>query len=210
MRGYLTLDTARLRRLNSVDGKVEARGPGANSEHLEMLVSIETGRGLEGTPLEPYVSLARGKLDVAVRQANKIGEGRERVLRLVASSDGATRAMMEEALALPLDESDDFQTAIAMYAVAVEASARSGAVRRRSSKRCWETKESRCSRSWNTLRRGGDPAQARAALPAFDLRLRMHALHAAVIMLGRGAPGEWRAEASRGLFVGERGYMRSL
>ena len=47
-------------------------------------------------------------------------------------------------------------------------------------------------------------------LPDFDLQLRMHAIHAAVIMLDRRAPAEWRTEASRGLFVGERGYLRSL
>ena len=74
-----------------------------------MLLSIETGRELEGTPLEAYASLARGNLDAAVRQANAHKEGRERVLRLVASSEGATRAMIDEALALPLDDSRRFR-----------------------------------------------------------------------------------------------------
>jgi hypothetical protein len=58
------------------------------------------------------------------------------------------------------------------------------------------------------IRRGGNPAQARAMLPDFDLQLRMHALHAAVIMLDQRAPEDWRRDAARGLFVGERGYLR--
>ncbi len=209
MRSYLSLDAARLRRLNSVDGKSKLADLVPNSDHLAMLMSIETGRDLDGTPLEPYASLARGKLDVAVRQANTVGEGRERVLRLVASSEGATPAMINEALALPLDDSDDFETSIAMYAVAVRTlrdpspyAAQLEKMLGQEGKPALDFLES--------LRRGGDPEQARAMLPAFDLRLRMHALHAAVIMLDRRAPAEWRKEATLGLFVGERGYMRSL
>ena len=61
------------------------------------------------------------------------------------------------------------------------------------------------------VRRGSDPVQARAQLPKdFDLRLRLQAIHAAVIMLDRRAPDGWRDEAARGLFVGERGYLRTL
>ena len=61
------------------------------------------------------------------------------------------------------------------------------------------------------VRRGGDPMQARAQLPTdFDLRLRIQAIHAAVIMLDRRAPEGWHEEAARGLFVGERGYLRTL
>mgnify|MGYP003693782673 CR=1 FL=1 len=48
-------------------------------------------------------------------------------------------------------------------------------------------------------------------LPEFDLRLRMHTLHAAVIMLDRRAPGGMaNAKPRVGLFVGERGYLRNL
>ena len=49
------------------------------------------------------------------------------------------------------------------------------------------------------IRRGGDPAQAHIALLSLELRLRMHALHTAVVMPGRDAPAQWRADASRGL-----------
>ena len=59
------------------------------SEHLEMFMSIESGHGLEDTPIQSYVLLARGNLEAAVRQANQVGDSR--VLRMVASSDGASR-----------------------------------------------------------------------------------------------------------------------
>ena len=61
-----------------------------------------------------------------------------------------------------------------------------------------------------SVRGGANPEQARAALPQSDFSLRLHTLHAAVIMFGQRAPADWREESSRGLFVGERGYMRSL
>ena len=208
MRGYLALDHARLRRLNSVDGKVDLADLISNSERLGMLLAIETGRDLDGTPLEPYVSLARGKLDVAVLQANKNKEGRERVLRLVASSEGATRAMIDEAMALPLDETDDFETAIAMYAVAVK-TLRDPSPHVAQLEKMLGPEGKPLLDFLEYLRRGGDPVRARAMLPEFDLQLRMHAIHAAVIMLDR-VPVEWRTEVSRGLFVGERGYVRNL
>ncbi|HEU5138242.1 MAG TPA: M48 family metallopeptidase [Steroidobacteraceae bacterium] len=206
MGGFLILDTARLRRLNSQDGKAKLTDLTPKSEHLAMLVSIETGRGLEGTPLEPYVALARGNLEAAVRQAKEIGDGHERIIRLVASSDRASRAMMESALALPLGESDGYQTAFAMYAIAVRLQRDPAPYSALLVKTLGGEGESVVA-FLDTIRRGGDPAQAAAALPSLDLQLRMHALHTAVIMLGNGAPEQWRVEASRGLFVGERGYL---
>ncbi len=209
MGGYLTLDTARLRRLNAQDGTATLTDLTPTSEHLAMLVSIESGRGLEGTPLEPYVSLARGDLEAAVRQAKEIGDGRERVMRLVASSDRATRAMMESALALPLRESDDHQSAFAMYAVAVRLQ-RDPAPYAALIEKALGDEGQAVVAFLETIRRGGDPAQAQAALPSLDLQVRMHALHTAVLILGRGAPAQWRVEAARGLFVGERGYLAQL
>ena len=44
----------------------------------------------------------------------------------------------------------------------------------------------------------------------FSLRHQRSETGTLTIMLGRDAPAEWRAEASRGLFVGERGYIQSL
>jgi hypothetical protein len=58
------------------------------------------------------------------------------------------------------------------------------------------------------LRGGGDPGRSGALLAALDVRTRLQALHAAVVMLDARAPSAWRDEVSRGLFVGERGYLR--
>jgi Zn-dependent protease with chaperone function len=208
MSSYLALDTARLRRLNSKDGKASLADLVSKSDHLEMLVSIETGRNLEGTPLEPYALLARGNLEGAMRQAKEIGDGRERVQRLVASSEGASRSMMEAALALPADDSDDFQSAFAMYAVAVRAQHDPAPYSAQLEKMLGA--EGKQVLAFLEGVRRGDPVKAQSAMAELDLRLRMHALHTAVIILGRGAPEEWRGEASRGLFVGERGYLAKL
>ena len=207
MREYLTLDAARLRRLNAADGKGNVTDLMRNSDQLKMLMSIETGQGVEGTGLEAYASLARGQLDVAARQAKKAGDAR--VLRLVASSHGATREMMADALALPVGESDDFETAIAMYAVAVRTRHDPAPYAARLEKLLGNPGRPALE-FLDTVRRGGNPQQAEASMPTFDLHLRMHLLNAAVIMLGREAPAQWREETSRGLFVGERGYMQRL
>ena len=199
---------ARLRRLNSAGGKVKVTDLVAHSDQLAMLMAIESGKDLEGTPLEPYDSLARGNLAAAVLQAKKIKDGSERVLRLVASSDGATREMIDEALALPLGEPDDFE----IRSPCTPSPSGISAIRRP---------------IWPTSRRFGPARQAGTGVPgkratrresctgarrtaAVRFSLRLHAMHAAVIMLDQRAPADWRKESSRGLFVGERGYMRSL
>jgi hypothetical protein len=209
MRGYLSLDAARLRRLNSAGGKVNLSDLVAHSDQLAMFMAIESGKDLEGTSLEPYYSMAQGNLGAAVVQAKKIKDGSERVLRLVASSEGATREMIEEALALPLGDSDGFEDTIAMYALAVRNQrdpepylAHIGKMLGERGKPVLVFLE--------RVRSGANPEQARAELPQSDFSLRLHALHAAVIMLGQRAPADWRKESSLGLFDGERGYMRSL
>jgi Zn-dependent protease with chaperone function len=206
MRGYLALDHARLRRLTAPDARIQVADLAGSSEQLSMLNSIERGLNLEGTPLEPYASLARGNLQLAEQQANKIKD--KRVWKLLAISDGATYAMIDKALSLPVDKEDDFDIVIGLYAVAVKTS-------RDPSRHFAHLEEIMGQQGKPVLdflenvRRGGDPAQARAQLPTdFDLRLRLQAIHAAVIMLDRRAPDGWHDEVARGLFVGERGYLR--
>jgi len=207
MRGYLALDHARLRRLTSTTGKAQLTDLAESSDQVSMLNSIERGLNLEGSPLEPYASLARGNLQLAEQQANHNKD--ERVWKLLAISDGATYAMIDRALSLPVDE-DDFDIVIGLYAVAVKTLrdpshhyARLEKMMGQQGKPVLDFLEH--------VRRGADPVQARAQLPTdFDLRLRLQAIHAAAIMLDRRAPEGWRDEAARGLFVGERGYLRTL
>jgi hypothetical protein len=110
---------------------------------------------------------------------------------------------------LPLDDSGDFETTIAMYAVSVKTLRDPSPYRARLEKMLGERGKPALD-FLESIRQGAEPAQVRATLPEFDLQLRMHVLHAAVVMLDRRAPAEWRKEATLGLFVGERGYMRSL
>ena len=116
--------------------------------------------------------------------------------------------MMEEALALPPGESDDYQRAFAMYAVAAQTQHDPTPYLAQLEK-CWVTKGSGI-HSWTPCDAEEIRCRQTRRCPRLDLRLRMHVLNAAVIMLGREAPAQWRVEASRGLFVGERGYMQRL
>ena len=207
MRDYLSLETARLRRLNAsgADAPLKDLLPGSN--RLSMFNSIETGVGVEGTALEPYALLSRGDLDAAVAKAKTMGEGRERVLRLVAFSDGASRAAIDEAIKLPFDESSDFETTLGMYGLASRVREDPAPYAERAEKMLGSQAEPTLA-FLKFLRGGGDPAQSSALLAALDVRTRLQALHAAVVMLDARAPAAWRQEVSRGLFVGERGYLR--
>ena len=208
MREYLALDTARLRRLE-LGPQASLRDLVASSNNLEMFVTIETGKDLEGTSLEPYALIARGDLETAVKLAKKSHEGRERVMRLAAASNGASATMIDEALALPLDDSIDVESTLAMYGLAAR-------MRRDAAPYVAHLQKILGAEARGTieflefLRDGGDPARARNTLPNHNFRLRLHAMNAAVVMLDRRAPRDWREQVSWALFVGERGYLGNL
>jgi hypothetical protein len=61
----------------------------------------------------------------------------------------------------------------------------------------------------DAVHRKGEVDAAYAALPQCDLSVRLRSLLSA-LLLGDAAPDAWRREVSRGLFVGERGYIRPI
>ncbi len=201
LRDYLAMETARTRRLTG--GRDARLGDLAKmSQQVAMYVAIESGEGIEGTALESYAALARGELAAALSQAKAQGEGSERLVRLAAISDGATREMISEALELPAGE-PDYEIALAMYALA----ARHGRDASAYATRLLELGGARAQKAidfLDALRDGADPV---AAYPQLDVGLRYQTRYAAVVLLGARAPEAWRAEAARSMFVGERGYL---
>jgi hypothetical protein len=207
LRSSLTLETARLRRLN---GRGEAAALAelvSSSTQLASMLTIESGEVDPGSPLEPYAMLANAQLADAARLATAAGEDGHRLLRLIATSDGATAAMIDEALSLPIAESDG-DSMITMYALAArhgrgtapfEAAIR-GTIPRTADGLIGFLEG---------LKRGEDPERVRAAIPSLRLTGRLNLLHAGVVLLGPKAPVAWRKEVERGLFVGERGYLAS-
>jgi hypothetical protein len=114
--------------------------------------------------------------------------------------------MMDDALALPVEESDDISVMFAMYGLAARLNRDTAPYGKRI-----EAMLSEHGAPFlvfmEEVRRGADPIAARAKLPAWDLRARLCAVNAAVVMLDKRAPASWREEVSRGLFVGERQFL---
>ena len=205
MRDYLSTDVARLRRLNSQVGEVSISDLVATAE-LAPLAAIESGSETAGTPLEAYHAMARGDLARAVELAKTANRGDDRIVRLIAFSDGATPAMISAAFELPDGEHLDFDDALVMYGLAVREQ-RDPAAYVTVIERLGKDTGKSALQFLAALARGVDPLQARASFPPTNLRARLAALDGAVIMLGRRAPQAWREEVTRGLFVGERGYL---
>jgi Zn-dependent protease with chaperone function len=208
MREYLNLEIARLRRLNG-HGEPAALGDLANtSSYLASMLAIESGEAEAGSPLEPYAMIANARLDDAARLAKAAGDDGHRLLRLIATSDGATAGMIEDALALPV-AGEDGDLVVMMYALAAR-NGRSTAPFETAIRATAPQTAEGVVRFLESLKRGEDPARARAALPSLRLSGRLNLLYAGVLLLGPNAPAEWRREVERGLFVGERGYLAQV
>ncbi len=83
-----------------------------------------TCRSMSGAGLQPgvdmaYHHIARGELDAAVKERTQDPQEVARVLRLAAASDGASREIIERALALPIDQGIDSDSVWAALGLAL-------------------------------------------------------------------------------------------
>jgi Zn-dependent protease with chaperone function len=208
MRPKIALDTARLRRLNAAENETpDLKGLVKLADDVETMTTIETGFGLDETPLAPYAALARGNIDEAALLARHLTDGRERALCVAATSEGASPSLIREALGLPVSEASDFETNITMYALALNAR-RDGAPYAAQLEKQLGPQGTSVIAYLDAVNRDGNAVAAYANLPRGDMRVRLHTLHAAMLLFGNDAPRAWRREVYRGLFVGERGYVR--
>jgi Zn-dependent protease with chaperone function/tetratricopeptide (TPR) repeat protein len=208
MRERIALDTARLRRLtHEGEGQPEIRNLVRYSSQLKMLTGIEAARGLEGGALAPYAAMANGRVDEAAELARAMPEGGSRALRLAAISDDAQDAVIEAAFAAPLSDEDDFESTIAMYALALRERRDAAPYGVQLGKQLGEFAPAVIS-YLDAAHRDPDNSAIYRNLPDVDFRLRLHLLYGACLLKGERAPDAWRQEVARGLFVGERGYLR--
>jgi len=208
MREYFAVDVARMRRLNAGDSRPDINELARHSTQLGMFAAIESGKDVAGTPLEAYAALARGQLEDAVRLAKASGKGSESVIWLAAASDGASRQIVQSALSLPLNDEADPTCMFAMYGIAVRERRDPWRYARRI-EAALGAKARPALDFLEQIRAGADPLLARESLPAMDVRVRLYAQNAALLMLGARTPIGWRDEISRGLFVGEREYLHA-
>lgn len=208
MREYVTLEVARMRRLNAGADEPDIGDLTRYSSQLEMFSAIESGKNVAGTPLEAYAALARGQLEDAVRLAKVAGPADKSVIWLAAASDGASPQLVHSALTLPVGDDAEPVCMLAMYGVAVR-ERRDHTRYARSLASVLGPEAGPVLGFLDQVRQGGDPLLAIESLPSMDVRLRLATQNAALLMLGARTPMGWREEISRGLFVGEREYLRA-
>ena len=200
------LDTMRLRRMASRDGGAQSADLARQSDTLRYYMSLASGAGLQPGMDMAYHYVARGELDAAVKEELRDEQERARVLRLAAASDGASREIIDRALALPLDQGMDPDIMWTALGLALrerrDPAPYAAAIR--------EYKDENAEKMLEfitAVRASTNPADAEQLLDGLPIEARGQAYSAALVILGSRAPAEWRRAADRLLFVPERPYF---
>jgi hypothetical protein len=203
----VAFDVVRIRRLLGADSGRVMLGLLKSSEDLELLVNLESGKGLGKSPESAYGELARGELDKALKRAKADSAVEASVLRLAAASDGATAEIRERAWALPPTVGIDNRTRWATMALAMRDGRDYADFRPAAAGGVADPYTDRVLRFVERARTGTDLGGAEAELAGLPLLARAQAYSMATIVLGSRAPGEWRTAAKRLLFAAERPYF---
>jgi hypothetical protein len=200
------LDTMRLRRISSRDGDAPSGDLTQQSNTLRYYLSLVSGTGLQPGSDMAYHRIARGELDAAMKEQVPNPQEGARILRLAAASDGASREVIDRALALPLDQGFDADTMWAALGLALrerrDPAPYIAAIREYKDQNAEKVLE-----FITAARSSTNPADAEHLLDGLPLEARGQAYSAALVVLGTRAPAEWRRGADRLLFVPERPYF---
>lgn len=210
LRDVISVDIARLRRMQSGNPRADIADLARSSTSVRTMLALETGEGISGNVMAAYHELALGHMESAVSKA-KGSEHEARVLRLAAASSGAPRALVAQALALPLLDSDTDEASIfTAMALAIRAgkdvSQYHGALSRLEQSRKNAGLEERMLRFADALR-DANVAQAQGQLDGLPMELRATAYAMGVTVLGERAPADWKLGARCMLFASERPYF---
>jgi hypothetical protein len=205
LREDASLAQARLLRMTDQASEPRLKALAESSTSLEVLLALETSEGVEG-PERAYGLLARGELDEAVATAARGNEPDVYavVARLAAASEGASRALIDQAFSLeaPLT----FNTLWPSVALAEREGKADAQL---------EVEVGRDPAAAELLRpftRGdflaGDRAAVEAQLGAMPSELQAVACVIALVRDAGRAPSECRKLAKSALFSSERPYFR--
>lgn len=200
------LDTMRLRRMASRDGSAESADLAQQSDTLRYYLALTSGAGLQPGLDMAYHHIARGELDAAVKQQMRDAQETARILRLAAASDGASRKLIDRALALPVDQGVDPASVWMALGLALR-ERRDPAPYVAVVREYHDENAERVLEFITALRTSTSPAEAEKLLDGLLMEARGQAYSAAVVMMGERAPAQWRRAADRLLFVPERPYF---
>lgn len=206
----LYADLARMRRLQTANPQVDLGDLALQSPSLRLLQALDTGQNLGDGPVMAYHELAAGHLDAAVAKAK--GSPYEiRVMRLAAASAGASRALIEQALALPLryDQLDDVGL-LAAIAVSLRAGHDIAPYHALLLRMGQDNKQQEAFEKlyrFAVALRNGKLEEADRALDGLAMQARGAAYSVGVSVLGARAPKNWQIGARCLLFGSERPYL---
>lgn len=199
----VSIDMARARRLQSGTqadlGDLARNSPGLR----QMLMLEKDSPELEG-PTKAYALLAQGKLEEALQRVSKT-PAEALLLRLAASSDKASAALVRRALSLPDGEGLDETSLPFTLALALREKADTRAYAETLRRIQPEYADNMLSFLLNA--QAGKIAEAEQALVGLDPQVLGQAWGMGVILLGQQAPANWRNGAKRLLFVPERPWF---
>jgi Zn-dependent protease with chaperone function len=199
----VSLPLARLYRVTESVDRVGLENLARESGIVRRMLTLESGEGLSGVDLV-YRDLARGDLDSAVQTARSEPDTYARVLRLAAASDGASPALVREALALAPENGVDVFTV--WYAIALAMREHGDAAPYVAAAHKLAPHDAAAVlRFLDDLRAGGP---ARFQIPTIEMRAAAYGM--ACVLRGPAAPPKWRWVASRLLFAQERPYFRDV
>jgi Zn-dependent protease with chaperone function len=201
-----SLDTMRLRRMASRDGSAESADLVQQSDTLRYYMALSSGAGLQPGIDMAYYYVGRGQLDAALKEQMRDPQETARILRLAAASDGASRELIDRALALPVDQGVDPDSIWMALSLALR-ERRDPAPYVAVVREYQDENAEKVLAFITALRSSANPADAERMLDGLTMEARGQAYSAAVVMMGRNAPAEWRRAADRLLFVPERPYF---
>lgn len=201
----VALDMARIRRLVAGNGRVNLADLARSSDSLDIMLTMETGKGLDGSPIKAYSVLAQGHIDQALQLVKQAPAVRSRLIRLAAASDDANPALAGQVLAMPLDQGIDDDTLLTTAALAAR-SKRPLAAYADPLKQLVGDDAVTLLR-FLELAAKGDTGGAEQLLHGLRPYLRGQAYSMGSVVLGTKAPAAWRMRAKTLLFASERPYF---
>lgn len=202
---WLSLDLARVLRLEDTNHP-ELNNLAGNSAQLDFLLSLEHGQVPD--QFKTYTELVRGNLKQARAASLGPGQDRNRVLRLIAASDGADEAAKTGALSLSAEQGIDHYTVWLAWSQAVLAGEDPTPFEEWAKNEYPQRHYDRALAFLRQLHQEGDASGTGDALKGLGPRERGLVLSAGIVLLRDRAPDEWRKQVRALLFATERPYFK--
>ena len=190
--------------LSSTCATVLKPGIGTVCSLRAQIQAVESQASTQDPEQQAYSALLTGRLEEAV--TGTTSQTRPRLLRLAGASDGASRQLVREALATPLDQGIDANSVWSALGLALRERADTDGLVAFIEKQ--EGQDGlRLVRVLKQVSPSQSVVQFERMLDGLSLQLHAQAYSAGAVILGDRAPPEWRDLAMQLLFIVERPYF---